>query len=45
MTASSQNEFDSMKVECPERYPYYITGVAWRNQDDVTTGPKIGKST
>ena len=31
--------------ECPERYPYDVTGVAWRNPDDVTTGPKIGKST
>ena len=31
----------NLKVECPERYPYDVTGVAWRNSDDVTTGPKI----
>ena len=35
----------NLKVECPERYPDDVTGVAWENPDDVTTGPKIGKST
>ena len=30
----------NFKVECPERYLYDVTGVAWRNPDDVTTGPK-----
>ena len=35
----------NLKVECLERYPCDITGLAWRNPDDVTTGPKIGKST
>ena len=34
-----------LKVECPERYPYDVTGVAWRNPDDMTTAPKIGKLT
>ena len=35
----------NLKIECAERYPYDVTGIAWRNWDDVTTGPKIGKST
>ena len=35
----------NLKVEYPERCPYDVTGIAWRNTDDVTTGPKIGKST
>ena len=35
----------NLKFECPEKYPDDVTGVAWRNPDDVTTGPKIGKST
>ena len=35
----------NLKVECPERYQYDITGVACRNSDDVTTGRKFGTST
>ena len=35
----------NLKVECPGRYSYDVTGVAWRNPDDVTMGPKLGKST
>ena len=35
----------NLKVDYPERYPDDIIGVAWRNPDDVTTGPKIGKLT
>ena len=35
----------NLKVECPERYPYDMTGVACKNPEDVTTVPKIGKST
>ena len=35
----------NLKVECPERYPDNVTGVAWRYPDDVTTGTKLGKST
>ena len=34
----------NLKVECPERYPDDVTGVAWRNLDGMTMGPKIGKS-
>ena len=33
----------NLKVECAEIYPDDVTGVAWRNPDDVTTGLKIGK--
>ena len=35
----------NLKVECPERYPYDVTGIARRYLDDVTTGRKLGKST
>ena len=31
----------NLKVECLERYPYDITGLAWRNPDDVTTAQKL----
>ena len=30
-----------LKVECLERYPYDITGLAWRNSDEVTTAQKL----
>ena len=35
----------NLKVECPERYLDDVTGVTWRNPDDVTMGQKIGKLT
>ena len=35
----------NLRIECPERYPDNVTGVAWRYPDDVTTGTKHGKST
>ena len=35
----------NLKVECPERYPDDVIGIACRNLDGVTTGPKLGKST
>ena len=31
----------SLKVECPEIYPYDLTGVDWRTPDAVTTGSKV----
>ena len=34
----------NLKVKCLEGYLYDVIGVARRNLDYVTTGPKIGKS-